>query len=80
MDFTKLENALIKAKDLDQLATARQNIAAAVKQEREKQERAMQAINNLMQYLNSKEQSLMNLHELRKIDLIPMPTEQDEKQ
>jgi DNA-binding protein H-NS len=79
MDFTKLENALIKAKDLDQLATARQNIAAAVKQEREKQERAMQAINNLMQYLNSKEQSLMNLHELRKIDLIPMPTEQDEK-
>jgi DNA-binding protein H-NS len=79
MDFTKLENALIKAKDLDQLATARQNIAAAVKQEREKQERAMQAINNLMQYLNSKEQSLMNLHELRKIDLVPMPTEQDEK-
>ena len=79
MDFTKLENALIKAKDLDQLATARQNIAAAVKQEREKQERAMQAINNLMQYLNSKEQSLMNLHELRKIDLIPMPTIEDEK-
>jgi hypothetical protein len=80
MEFSKLEKALNTAKNLDQLETAKDAFVDAAKAERAKLELEKSKLDARISYINRNEKSLCDLYEINRTSLIPMPTEQDEKQ
>jgi hypothetical protein len=79
MEFSKLEKALKNAKTLPELATARFAIIEAAKKERERLENEKKQIDAMIDYIDNNERNLINLCELKRAPMIPMPTLDDEK-
>lgn len=80
MEFSKLEKALNAAKNLTALEAAKEAVKAAAEAERAKLEAEQNTILAKIGYINRNEKNLSDLYEINRTALIPMPTEQDEKQ
>jgi hypothetical protein len=80
MEFSKLEKALNAAKNLPALEAAKDAVKIAADAERAKLEAEQNTILAKIGYINRNEKNLLELAEINRHSLIPMPTENDEKQ
>lgn len=79
MEFSKLEKALNAAKNLSALEIAKEAVKAAADAERAKLEAEQNTILAKIGYINRNEKNLLELAEINKNNLVPMPTIDDEK-
>jgi hypothetical protein len=79
MDLTKLELAINKAKNLELLELAKDAVKNAADAERAKLEAERAKIDAKLGYINKNEKNLLDLAEINRHGLIPMPTVDDMK-
>lgn len=79
MDLTKLELAINKAKNLDLLELAKDAVKIAADAERAKLEAERAKLEAKLGYINKNEKNLLDLAEINRHGLIPMPTAEDMK-
>ena len=77
MEFSKLEKSITAAKTLEQIGAARFAINEAAKKERERLEAEKKQLDAMIAYIDNNERNLINLCELKRAPMVPMPTEND---